>query len=59
MVCGFSGGSVDYRMSDRLTYRIIQPEVLTTVGHFYPGRGAIVDANLRVSSGLIFRFANR
>ncbi len=48
------GGSVDYRVSHRWSYRIIQPELLTTITN----KGGTVRAypNLRVSTGLVFNF---
>ena len=48
------GGSVDYRISDRLSYRIIQPELLTTVTN--AGGTLRAYPNVRISTGLVFRF---
>jgi hypothetical protein len=49
-----AGGSVDYRISDRLSYRV-QPELLMTVGSPF-GRQVLPYANLRVSTGFLFGF---
>ncbi len=46
------GGSVDVRLTDHMSYRLIQPElVLTRLG--YSG----TERNLRLSTGLVFRFS--
>lgn len=48
-ITGALGGSLDYRISDRLYYRI-QPELV--VVHL----GSTNDMSLRVSTGIVFRF---
>jgi hypothetical protein len=53
-VTGAFGGSVDYRISDRLAYRILQPDlVVTHLG------GVVNRMNFRVSTGIVFRFGSR
>ncbi len=48
---GALGGSVDFRISDRLYYRILQPEfVVINLG------GVVNRLNLRVSTGIVFTF---
>ena len=47
------GGSVDYRLTDRLSYRIVQPELLltrSTTG----GASPWTQTNFRLSSGIVF-----
>jgi len=48
------GGSVDYRISDRFSYRVIQPELLTTVSN--AGGTLRAYPNAQVSTGLVFSF---
>jgi hypothetical protein len=48
------GGSVDYRISDRFSYRVIQPELLTTVSN--AGGTLLAYPNAQVSTGLVFSF---
>jgi hypothetical protein len=48
------GGSVDYRISGRLSYRIVQPELLATVTN--AGGTLRAYPNMRVSTGLVFNF---
>jgi len=46
-----AGGSIDYRISERWSCRVVQPElVVIHVG------GAASRLNLRISTGLVFRF---
>jgi hypothetical protein len=52
-VTGAFGGSVDYRISERLSYRILQPDlVVTHLG------GVVNRMNFRVSTGIVFRLGN-
>lgn len=44
------GGSVDYRINDRLSYRIVQPEFLLT------RCGGSAQPGIRVSTGIVFAF---
>jgi hypothetical protein len=44
------GGSIEYRITDRLAYRLIQPELLLT--RF----GGSTQADVRISTGIVFRF---
>jgi len=46
------GGSFDWKLSDRFAWRVVQPEVLYW-------RGAGNQTDLRVSTGLVFRFGER
>lgn len=48
---GAVGGSIDYRISEGLYYRILQPEL--AVAHL---GGVVNRMNLRVSTGIVFRF---
>lgn len=50
---GLIGGSVDYRITQRLSYRIIQPELLVTRSG---GRGTehYNQSNFRLSTGIVF-----
>lgn len=48
------GGSVDYRISDRVSYRIIQPEFLASLSN--AGETFRAYPNMRVSTGLVFNF---
>jgi hypothetical protein len=47
-VTGAFGGSVDYRISDRLLYRILQPDLVVT--HL----GGLNWKHLRLSTGIVF-----
>lgn len=48
---GAIGGSVEYRITDRLSYRILQPElVVTHLG------GTVNRTNFRISTGMAVRF---
>jgi hypothetical protein len=49
-VTGAFGGSIDYRISDRLSYRILQPDLVVT--HL----GGLNWKNLRLSTGVVFTF---
>ncbi len=47
------GGSIDYRITDRLSYRIVQPELLLTrSGTAFTGNWS--QYNFRLSTGLVF-----
>ena len=49
----FFGGSIDYRITDRLSYRIVQPELfLTRSGSMATGNWN--QYNFRLSTGLVF-----
>jgi hypothetical protein len=51
-VTGGLGGSVDYRISDHLRYRIVQPELIVL------GLGSSNRSRLRVSTGIVFTFGS-
>ncbi len=48
-----AGGSFDFRINDRISYRVAQPEALFT------RIGGSMYYNFRVSTGLVFRFGGR
>ncbi len=48
-----AGGSLDLRISDRISYRVAQPEVL------FIRLGNAFNPNFRVATGLVFRFGGR
>ncbi|MCC6589641.1 MAG: hypothetical protein IT168_23295 [Bryobacterales bacterium] len=51
------GGSVDYRITDRLSYRIIQPDLAVTFTNQFDSVRAY--GNVRLSTGLVFNFGRR
>ena len=50
------GASLDYRITDRLSYRIVQPEILLTRYGVAAGDEYSTHADVRVSTGILFRF---
>jgi hypothetical protein len=51
------GGNLDYRITDRLSYRIIQPELVVTFTNSFESIRAY--RNLRLSTGVVFTFGKR
>ena len=51
------GGSLDYKISNRVSYRILQPELLATITNRYGTLHAY--PNLQSSTGLVFSFGSR
>jgi hypothetical protein len=49
-----TGGSLDYRISDHVSYRVLQPELLWTRFRASPGDDGQI--GLRLSSGLVWRW---
>lgn len=50
------GGSLDYRITDRLSYRIVQPDILLTRYGVAAGGEHTTNADVRVSTGIVYRF---
>lgn len=51
------GGSIGYRISDRLSWRVIQPDLLVTFTNRFESIRAY--GNLRLSTGLVFALGQR
>jgi hypothetical protein len=49
-VTGVLGGSIDYRITDAISYRIVQPELVVT------SLGSTNERNFRVSTGIVLKF---
>jgi hypothetical protein len=56
-VAGAIGGSLDYRLNDRLSFRLVQPDWMITASPQYSNTQ--FHNNLRISTGLVFRLGKR